>query len=197
MCVRVTYNLHANHKTNKHHGQRRNILCPWIPLTPPTHHLTQSPYSATVALGYFASPTHCFPKVAQVRCTLAALQVKSASSDHGVRWNLVGWIGLRENLQDNPIFGGKKHGFLSCRFSKPNPVTGRIWLVGVRPINSTIFRLLNSTWIAECADQNGTCMNAPARKITVIFCHWNLGSTTFNNQIWVQWWLTHQIKFGF
>ena len=87
MCVRVTYNLHANHKTkiDKHHGQRRNILCSWIPLTPPTHHLTQSPYSATVALGYFASPTHCFPKVAQVRCTLAALQVKSASSDHGVR----------------------------------------------------------------------------------------------------------------
>ena len=45
--------------------------------------LRQVAYSATVALGYFASPTHCFPKVAQVRCTLAALQVKSASFHGG------------------------------------------------------------------------------------------------------------------
>ena len=37
-------------------------------------------------------------------------------------WELHGqWIGLRENLQETPIFNGKNHG--SCRFSL-NPITG-------------------------------------------------------------------------
>ena len=51
----------------------------WKPLLPKP----KWPYSATVALGYFAKATQVLPKVAQVRCTFSARQVKSASS-HGM-----------------------------------------------------------------------------------------------------------------
>ena len=60
------------------------------------------------------SDGHWFHLVSQLWriCELVKIYVQIHKSKLFLLWHLSQWIGLRENLQESPIFNGKIYGFL-------------------------------------------------------------------------------------
>ena len=58
---------------------------------------------------------------------------------HATDWTnaQIQWIGLRENLRENPIFSGKIHGF-RLRFSQQNQSIHRFHRIPVGPMPSAL-----------------------------------------------------------